>query len=89
VQRRDQNACRRVERSAAADPDGRDVGAGIFHRLPPEREEPPHAVLRPSRGLGRRNSEAFDAPVGIDDPGGELRAADVEPENWRSYPFLP
>jgi hypothetical protein len=89
VQRRDQHAAPRVQRPAAADPDGSDLSARIVRRLPPEREEPPQAVLVPTSGLGRRDDEALDLTLRVDDPGGELCSADVEPECGRSYPFVP
>ena len=89
MQRREEHAATRVERPAATDPDGRDLGAGRLERLSPEREQPPEPLLRPPRRLGRRDDETLDTSRSVDDPGGELRAADVEPEYRRGYPFLP
>jgi hypothetical protein len=89
MQRRDEHSAARVERPAATDADGRDLGAGSLDRLPPEREQAPEPVLGPPRGLGRRDDETLDTSLSVDDPGGELRAADVEPECGRGYPLRP
>jgi hypothetical protein len=89
VQRRDQHTGGRIQRPAAGDADRRDLAPRSVERLPPESEEPPKPVLRSARGLGRRDDEPLDASVVVDDPGGELRAADVEPERGRSYPLRP
>ncbi len=87
MQRRHEHAGARVQRPAAADAGRGDLAP--VQRLPPEREQPREPVLRPARGLGRSDDETLDASLVIDDPGGELRAADVEPEYGRSYPFVP
>src|SRR6266536_418773 len=84
VKRRNQHAAGRVERTAAPDPDPCDLlggGAGRRNGTLTEGEEPLEPVARSAFRIGRRDDEAVDAAVGVDDAGRHLRAADVEAED--------
>ena len=83
VRRREDHAALLVERSAAADPDAGDLGpghAGLGDRARAELEEPRQHGVRAFLAPARLERERVHVPGRVDDAGGELRPADVEPE---------
>src|SRR5581483_630614 len=78
---RDEDTSLRVERTAAADSHRLDRDARILECAAPELEQAREPFARPTARLRGRDREAVHGPVYVDDAGGELRAADVEPEH--------
>jgi hypothetical protein len=80
VRRRHEQAARRVERPAGADPDRGDLGPGetrLGDRAAAELEQAVDPVRRAFLGEGRLDEERQHAALAVDDAGSELRPTDV------------